>query len=423
MVGMVPLTIKKTEGKKKMNIRRIAIAIVLVTILSVFVAAQGTNQAPVTDAPYGYVEMTGPTTYHIVGHDSLWGLTPNEWRQLQANNSKLSAAWRVSTLPNGLYRVHLTVNEPIEIPADMTIRVRLERPANFVDNPVTGGAPFVNGGINTNDPDAVRRQVHEQALRDFNRNNPGSTLRPNDFTIVGNIEHGRLHGPGIVYFADRPNEGRPTIYNGEPGYRATVRNRRTGQESQQMFLAACANDARQGNFLRAGGEGFIFVLDGSSIPSNDPTNPDDQSSGTNLRWLIYLLGIGVVLVVTGVLCLPWILRRYSWNLPFLGRFNPAPVAAAVIPKEEPVAPAEAIEEPATPPPAPAIGLVPAKTEPEMTTLVIEGHTYRVPTAATTRVNNGRVTIEIGGHTIEVAPEKRTRPKKIREPRTKVAGSK
>ena len=331
--------------RKDRQMKRLLLAILL-AIFVIPAASYGQSNGTMTlvertnNMPYGYVELVGPRTYNIVKGDTLWDLSPNEWRLIQAANPKLSAASRIGHTSTGLYRIHLTVDEAIEIPAGMMIRVRLERPANFVDNPTQGGQPFVPGGVSPDQPDAVRDQARAAAARDFVRNNPGGTALPEHFEIVGTVERGRLYGPGIVHFADQPTLGRPTIYNGEYGYRATVRDKRTGQQKQQMFLQACGNDARRGDALTAGGEGFRFVPEGQAIPSTDPTNGGNATPKTN--WGSY--------AVVGILALMALLAYVAWRILFHGPSSSSSVTPAV----------EAL--PALEPPA---GTVAAATEPKV----------------------------------------------------------
>lgn len=401
-----------------MNRRVWMIAALLAAILPAVVVAQTTEQnvrmTPITDAPYGYVELVGPRTYSVVEGDTLWDLNRNDWQRLQQANPKLSEAERISTTATGLYRVLLKVTEPIQIPAGMTIRVRLTRPTNFVDSPVTGGQPFVQGGVNTDDQ--VRRQLREQALRDFGRVNGQNTLRSEDFQIVGPIERGRLYGPGIVNFADRPNEGRPTIYRGELGYRATVRNRRTGQWSEQMFLQGCANDARRGEFLQAGGEGFRFEPNGT-IPGDPAPAPNGNERVQQTWWQKYKWPLAIGLLTWLVVFFGQMFQPTWFGLAAAGTVAPsdppAPVAAAVTETNQPAAePEPEAQQPAAVP----IALATARTEPELETAVINGTTYHYSSGGTLHVEKGgKVRIEGAAITETIAPN-RTKPKRVRASR-------
>jgi hypothetical protein len=108
-----------------------------------------TFTAPECNAPYGFVEVVGPTTYYVVEGDNLWCLTPNQWRELQATNSHLSEKWRIGLTQKGLVRVHIGVNERIEVPSGMTIRIPRTSPLESesmgvpVEQPATSATTLV----------------------------------------------------------------------------------------------------------------------------------------------------------------------------------------------------------------------------------------------------------------------------------------
>lgn len=119
-------------------VRMLVLALAVLVTSMATVGAQGT--LTITEQ-HEYVELVGPRNYTIVEGDSLWELTPTEWRLLQAANPKLSDPSRIGTTRNGLYRVHLNVNEVIEIPAGLRIWMRVPRQSNLNETPVAPPAP------------------------------------------------------------------------------------------------------------------------------------------------------------------------------------------------------------------------------------------------------------------------------------------
>lgn len=399
---------------------RALLSLLLVVLIAAPLAAQTPQTSAVEPDRSLYVELAGPRVYRAVQGDSLWGLSPNQWRIIQAasGNERLMTRTRIE---NGVYYVHLDIDQAINIPEGMTIRMRLN-PDNVVGNPERGGPPFVAGGVNPDNHEDVRRRTLEAAVRDHARRNPDVPLRTEDFEIIGNIERGQVFGPGIVFFSDRPNEGRPTIYNGEPAYRATVRNRRTGQQSQQLFLQACGNDGRQGQFLRADGEGFRFVLSpgpNSTIPGNPPV---DQT--TSLTWLYIVLALAAAAVVAYVFGFrerPAFYHRISErvrNFPSFLRDRQKTIVDDLPPAPIPPA-SEPIVEPA-PAPVP-LQLATSQVEPELTTLHFNGVTYRFSPNGEARIVNGRVQIT-GAAIVHTETPKPTRPRRVRSRATTKATS-
>lgn len=108
------------------------------------------------------------------------------------------------------------------------------------------GPPVREGGI---EPTAGR-EVHDrfnEIARDYQRHDLGVQSGPMP-TIVGPIETGFLHGPGLVgYDRQQVAEMQPRFFRNEPAYRATFRFTNpdgTTRDEQLFFLQGCANDVR-----------------------------------------------------------------------------------------------------------------------------------------------------------------------------------
>jgi hypothetical protein len=378
-------------------------------------------------APYGFVELVGPATYSVVQDDTLWDLSPNNWRILQAHprNAKLQESWRSTVMPDGRYRVHLNVNESIFVPQGMTVRMRLTRPENYVDNPLTGGPAFIQGGVSESDHQAIRNALISSAARQ-------ADIPLDRFEIVGDIEAGRIDGLGTVTFADNPTLARPTRFNGQRAYRGVVRDRQTGEQSQRIFLQGCGNDARQGVQVTAAGDGFRFTPGGITVPGQNPPRQDNPQPRSNLWFAFWtvvaiLLALLLAFILAAAYAPEWTRRQIAAARNRFQR-GQAQEVMSVVP-EQPVGPVvppappvqETTELPPAPPaiaetaPLPALQMVSNRTDTPSVTVQINGQSIKAPANTVITIRGGNeaeVTTADGPITITTRAPRRSKPRAV-----------
>lgn len=146
--------------------------------------------------------------------------------------------------------------------AAMIAFVLLRNRGTFDANPVTGGAPIVEGGIRPENAAEYAQQLVNQQ-------------NPNVNAPVRNVRSGRFYGRGDSYFANR-RQGRTSRFNGERGYEGEITNNSGDVVGTVQFLEACGNPVRQGQYMT----GLRFVPDTVFTQPNPEQTPGTQNSET-----------------------------------------------------------------------------------------------------------------------------------------------